>query len=142
MNLLGCTPAVLLIVHPSGTETVIQSCQEEKIGDWVEVTDLYDDKKRKRKRKKERRKTSFIEAGTKGKQFTSLPANGLTVSAIRSSFDINRVPDWHEKKNSRKRERRKFHMQNNHHSELDASNIVASSQFKHACGYKSGLRMR
>lgn len=100
---------------------------------------------KRKKKKKRRRKRSFIEAGAKGKQFTSLPANGLTVSAIRSSFDINRVPDWHEKKNSRKRkrerEREKFHMQNNHHSELDAR-IVASSQFKRACGYESGVRMR
>lgn len=40
--------------------------------------------------------------------------DSLTVSAIRSSFIINRVPDWHKKKTKKKKKNTlPFHMQNN-----------------------------
>lgn len=77
MMLLGCTPPVLLIVHPSGTETVIQSCQEEKISDWVEVTDLYDDKKEKEKEKKKEEKHPSLR---RVRRESSSPHYLLTVS--------------------------------------------------------------
>lgn len=72
-----------LSAHPSATAAVSRSRREEKPSDCMNMSQTF-------------KKKSFIEVSRQGEQFISVPSNSLTVSAIRSSFFITGVPDWHK----------------------------------------------
>ncbi len=80
------------LVHPSVTATVNQSRKEEKLSDCMNISQTFKVTKKKKKSDPSSRRL--------GRESSSshYPTNkqSLTVSAIRSSFFITGVPDWHK----------------------------------------------